>query len=302
MALVIHKSKIHAAPKVVLKGSKAVVTAQAAVPPSLGVMDPLERYRIDCVIGEGGTGQVVKAYDQLLEMDVAIKILAPCLVNDPEALSALKSEARITLSLIHNHILRIYNLERSGDKYLLIMEYLKGKTICELQAELRAGFEPAFVASVITVVASAIGYAHRHGVLHKDLTPGNVFFADDGLVKVIDFGLASVVGASSTVADDFIVGTPTYMSPEQLRGEVLDVKTDIYSIGVLTHQMLTGRVVSAPDATIEDLAFRPHAPITDLAPELASVIDTATAFSPADRYSSIEEFATALNSAILSLS
>jgi serine/threonine-protein kinase len=307
MAFVIHKSKAPAAPKVVLRSSKAAkeryaesAADQSTAPASLGVSNPLERYRLDCVIGEGGTGQVLKAYDQLLEMDVAIKILAPCLVNDPEALQALKAEARITLSLIHNHILRIYNLERSGDKYLLIMEYLSGKTIGELLLENPSGFEPNFVASAITVIADAIGYAHRHGVLHKDLTPSNIFFTDDGVIKVIDFGLASVVGASSMVGDDSIIGTPAYMSPEQLRGEVLDVGSDIYSAGVLAYQMLTGHVI-APDATIEDMAFRPHEPIADITPGVASVINTATAFSPADRYSAIGEFAAALSSAISSL-
>ena len=254
------------------------------------------RYRIDEVIGEGGSGRVCRAYDMLLEMDVAIKFLNPDLVRDEESIKALKSETRICLQLAHKHIVRIYNLEKRGANFMLIMEYLKGETLFNLLSQYPQGMPLDFVAQIVAVVANALGYAHAHGILHKDITPGNIFLTDDDVLKVIDFGISSRVGAQQ-LETDTVIGTPVYMSPEQLRGEILDCRTDIYSLGVLAHQLLTGRTVNAPDATVQDMAFRPRPPITDLPPPLADVIATATAFSPADRWESMARFGAAFAAA-----
>ena len=262
------------------------------------VRDTVEggRYRIDEVIGEGGSGRVCRAYDLLLDMVVAIKFLNPDLVRDEESIAALKSETRICLQLVHKHIVRIYNLEKRGANFMLIMEYLKGTTLFPFLEQYPGGLPPDFVAQIVAVAADALGYAHSHGILHKDITPGNLFLTDDDVLKVIDFGIASNVTAQECDSDT-VVGTPVYMSPEQLRGEILDCRTDIYSLGVLVHQLLTGRTVNAPDATIQDMAFRPRPPITDLPQKLADVISVATAFSPADRWESMEQFGAAFASA-----
>ena len=265
-------------------------------PNAIDVDDARGRYEIRAVIGEGGTGRVVRAFDKMLEMEVAIKILSPRLIRDKDALAALKAEVRITLGLIHKHILRIYNLEKSGDNYLVIMEYLKGKSVAQLLDEAPGGFPADFVVPLVEVASDALGYAHRHGILHLDLTPGNVFLTEDGIVKIIDFGIAKVAGAPSADSE-FIVGTPVYMSPEQLRGEALDPRSDIYSLGALTYQMLTGRLVSPPDTPLESLAFQPHPPLEGLAPAVAQVLEEATAFSPDARPAAIEDFAAALAAA-----
>ncbi len=254
------------------------------------------RYRIDEVIGEGGAGRVCRAYDLLLDMVVAIKFLNPDLVRDEESIAALKSETRICLQLVHKHIVRIYNLEKRGANFMLIMEYLKGSTLFSFLQQYPDGLPLDFVTQIVAVATDALGYAHAHGILHKDITPGNIFLTDDDVLKVIDFGISSNVGAQDRDTDT-IIGTPIYMSPEQLRGEILDCRTDIYSLGVLVHQLLTGRTVNAPDATIQDMAFRPRPPIEGLPQPLADVIACATAFSPADRWETMERFGAAFAAA-----
>ena len=254
------------------------------------------RYRIDEVIGEGGSGRVCRAYDLLLDMEVAIKFLNPELIRDKESIEALKTETRICLQLVHKHIVRIYNLEKRGANFMLIMEYLKGSTLFSLLSQYPQGLPLDFVTQIVAVVADALGYAHRHGVLHKDITPGNIFLTDDDILKVIDFGIATNVN-SQNHATDTVIGTPVYMSPEQLRGEILDCSTDIYSLGVLAHQLLTGRTVNDPNATIDDMAFRPRPMISDLPQPLADVIACATAFSPADRWETMERFGAAFAAA-----
>jgi serine/threonine-protein kinase len=263
-----------------------------------GIRDTVEggRYRVDEIIGEGGSGRVCRAYDLLLDMEVAIKFLNPELIRDEESIASLKSETRICLQLVHKHIVRIFNLEKRGANFMLIMEYLKGSTLFSILSQYPQGLPLDFVAQIVAVVTDALGYAHRHGVLHKDITPGNIFITDDDIVKVIDFGIATNVGSQSRNTDT-VIGTPVYMSPEQLRGEILDCRTDIYSFGVLVHQLLTGRTVNAPDATVQDMAFRPRPAIEGLPQPLADVIACATAFSPADRWETMERFGAAFASA-----
>ena len=296
-----------AAPRFVIRKGEAAQSAhithqirigKAAIGSYPNVRDTVEggRYRIDEVIGEGGSGRVCRAYDLLLDMVVAIKFLNPELVRDEESIAALKSETRICLQLVHKHIVRIYNLEKRGANFMLIMEYLKGSTLFSLLQQYPEGMPLDFVAQIVAVATDALGYAHSHGVLHKDITPGNLFLTDDDILKIIDFGISSTIGAQNKDTDT-VVGTPIYMSPEQLRGEILDCRTDIYSLGVLVHQLLTGRTVNAPDATVQDMAYHPRPPITDLPQKLADVLAVATAFSPADRWESMERFGAAFASA-----
>lgn len=228
----------------------------------------------------------------LLDMDVAIKFLNPLLVRDATAVEALKAETRICLGLVHPNIIRIYNLDKRGPSYLLIMELLKGETLQAMLPRFPGGMPQAFVAQVVNVAASALSYAHRHGIIHKDITPGNIFITDDNMLKVIDFGIASVAGAREENGE-FVFGTPEYMSPEQLRGDPLTAATDIYSLGVLSHALLTGRTLHPAGVSASEMAFAPHPPITDVPAPLCEVIGKATAFDPADRYSSIKEFGAA---------
>lgn len=228
----------------------------------------------------------------LLDMDVAIKFLSPSLIRDHVAIAALKAETRICLNLVHNHIIRIYNLEKRGPNYMLVMELLKGDTLARILSANKGGIDLETAGQIVDIVADALEYAHRHGILHKDITPGNVFVTDDNIVKVIDFGIASVAGTLDD-SGEFVFGTPEYMSPEQLRGDPLTAATDIYSLGVLSHALLTGRTLHPAGVSASEMAFAPHPPITDVPAPLCEVIGKATAFDPADRYSSIKEFGAA---------
>ncbi len=249
------------------------------------------RYRIDEIIGEGGTGRVCKAYDMLLDMVVAIKLLNPDLIRDEVAIAALKAETRICLALQNENIVRIFNLERRGPNYILIMEYIKGESIAKLLQQFPNGLPLDFVTQLVQVVTNALGYAHRRGVLHKDITPGNILLTDDGILKVIDFGISDRIKYQPEAnLNDYVVGTPAYMSPEQIRGEVLDSRTDIYSLGVLVTQLLTGHTIESDPTDYQALAFHPHPPIQGLPEVLAPILETATAFSPADRWQTMEEF------------
>ena len=145
---------------------------------------------------------------------------------------------------------------------------------------------------------SALTYAHARGVLHNDITPGNVLIGMDGVLKLIDFGISSVAHLNRKKTE-FIFGTPDYMSPEQLRCDpVLDATTDVFAVGVLLHQMLTGLLPQAEEATNEDLALRPRPPVTLLPAPLAAVLDRALAFDPAQRWRSVAELVAAFNSAL----
>ncbi len=267
---------------------EGVLPAPAPTPPEA-------RYRLDEQIGEGGTGRVYRAYDLLLEMEVAVKMLAPTLVRDPECIRLLKQEARIGLGLSHKHIVRLYNLDRRTDRYLLIMEYVRGQSLSQLLAT-RPVLPPPLVVQVMGVLAEALSFAHGAGVLHKDITPANVLVSDDGILKVIDFGIADLINRQRKPGD-FVIGTPVYMSPEQLRGEDLDVRTDVYSSGVLAHQLLTGRVLHPAEVTAEAIAFHPHPPITGLPEAVTTVLERATAFAPADRWPTSVAFGAALAAA-----
>lgn len=253
------------------------------------------RYRLDEQLGEGGSGRVYRAFDLLLEMEVAIKLLNPDIARDVEAIRALKQEARICLQLNHKHIVRLYNIEKRAEVYLLIMEYVRVCTLHQLMGQ-HGALPPLMVLQIATVMVDALGYAHKHGVLHKDLTPGNVLISDDGLLKLIDFGIADVANRQNKDAG-YVVGTPVYMSPEQLRGDLLDLRTDVYSLGVLLYQTLTGMLPSRPDTTVEDLAFREHPPLAGAPYPVLQALELATAFNPDRRWPSISHFGAAFTAA-----
>lgn len=288
---VIHKQQsAPQKPQVKFKNSISGITAQAGT-------SEHGRYRIDEIVGSGGAGKVCKAFDTLLDMTVAIKFLNSDLIRDESAIEALKAETRICLQLQHKHIVRIYNLEKRGPNYMLIMEYIKGDSLYNLISQYPEGLPLDFVSQVTSVATGALGYAHRHGVLHKDITPGNILITEDGVLKIIDFGIADQAAKPQDPNSEFVTGTPIYMSPEHIRGEMLSNRSDIYSLGVLIKQLLTGSVVSMEGATLQDLAYTPHPPITGLPLSITQVLESATAFSPADRYESMEDFGKAFAAA-----
>ena len=258
-------------------------------PPALA--PAVSRYRFDKIIGDGGTSTVYKAEDLLLGMPVAIKVLKRELSDDAAAVARLKVEARIAMQLAHSHIVRLHDLQKVGGHYMLVMEYVDGYSLRHVLDEYgRLALES--VLDIVALCADALSYAHRKGMLHNDLKPDNLLLTTEGVLKVVDFGTASF--ANSSPESEYIIGTPVYMSPEQLRGEQLDVRTDVYALGMTVYELLTGRTPYSPQATLEDIRALKREPLTGVPDAIREVLDKAIAPDRDARWPSVEEFRNAL--------
>ena len=224
-------------------------------------------YEVTAQIGEGGMGQVYRATDTKLKRQVAIKILPPSLAADADRLARFQREAEVLASLNHAHIAAIYGLEESGDMTALVMELVEGD---DLSQRITRGAIPIDEALPIAKqIAEALEAAHEQGIIHRDLKPANIKVRADGTVKVLDFGLAKAmepVGAAANVSQSptittpamtqagMILGTPAYMSPEQVRGQSLDKRTDIWAFGCVSYEMLAGCAAFGRDTLSDTIA------------------------------------------------
>src|SRR5579862_6736303 len=208
----------------------------------------LAHYRINTAIGAGGMGEVYRATDVKLGREVALKVLPPDMARDSERLARFQREARAVAALNHPHIVTIFSVEESDGIHFLTMELIEGQSLDRLMPP--GGLPAAQIIEIAKAVADALSAAHEKGIVHRDLKPANVMVTHEGRVKILDFGLAKDVSAQSfgdatlTSAQTqvgVVMGTPAYMSPEQISGRALDHRTDIFSLGVLLHEMCTGR-------------------------------------------------------------
>jgi serine/threonine protein kinase len=261
-------------------------------------------YRIIDQIGQGGMATVFKAYHAALDRYVAIKVLNPAIQQDPGFLARFQREARIVAKLDHPHIIPIYDFAIHEGTPYLVMRYIEGQS---LKAMLRNRPMPAKqVLALIQPVIAALAYAHSRGVLHRDIKPSNIIIATDGQVYLADFGLARMVqSATSTLSQDMLVGTPQYISPEQAKGEPTDARTDVYALGVVLFEMLTGRVpfsADTPYAIIHDHIYLapplPSAINPDLTPEIDAVLLAALAKNPNDRFANVNDLLNAFERAV----
>lgn len=229
-------------------------------------------YQITEKIGEGGMGAVFRGIDIMLEREVAIKMLRPELASQPQVVERFRSEAVTLAKLNHPNVATLYSFLRQGDHFFMVMEFVKGETLDDMVR--RVGAMP--VEHAVTLFCQAlegIEHAHKMGIIHRDIKPANMMLAEDGTLKVMDFGIARVLGTARLTRQGSVVGTIEYMSPEQVRGEEGDARSDIYSLGILFYEMLTGRVpfhstseFALMKAQIEDpptppRAFEPNIPI-----------------------------------------
>jgi serine/threonine-protein kinase len=261
------------------------------------------KYRIVERLGRGGMGTVYKAVDETLDREVAIKVLNPDLA-DVELLKRFRAEAVTLARLNHPSIATIYELYRQDDDLLMVMEFVRGETLHDV-CDRVGPMAPPQAAHICIQVLDALAYAHRAGVVHRDLKPANLMLTDRGVLKVMDFGIARVLGGEHLTHGGYMMGTPAYMSPEQVLGREIDGRADLYSVGVLFYRLLTGELPFRADTAIamaqKQIADAPT-PVGHFRPDLpgwcAAVIDRALAKEPERRYQTADEFRSTLASAV----
>jgi eukaryotic-like serine/threonine-protein kinase len=281
--------------------SPSSITAAAPRPDLKGVA--VGHYRILEEIGFGGMGVVYKAEDNRLGRLVALKFLPEHMAADSVALERFRREARAASSLNHPNICTIYDIDAYESREFIVMEYLEGQTLAMYIAGRRSvGTE--LVAKLGMPIAEALSAAHSKGVIHRDIKPGNIFVTQSGLVKVLDFGVAKLVAeanqfdATTLTETNTITGTLPYMSPEQLRGENLDARSDIYALGVVLYEIATGQRLyssSLQARLVDEILNRPASPPSNVNRKLSAKADDiilkCLAKDPEDRYQTAKEIA-----------
>ncbi|HEV3212273.1 MAG TPA: Stk1 family PASTA domain-containing Ser/Thr kinase [Acidimicrobiales bacterium] len=254
------------------------------------------RYEVTHLIARGGMAQVYRALDTRLGRHVALKVLFPELSVDRTFVERFRREAQAAANLSHPNIVAVYDWGEDEGTYFIVMELITGTSLATaLRAEKTMPATRA--ASIAAQVASALAYAHRHGVVHRDIKPGNVLLTDDGQVKVTDFGIAQAVSTEEglTMAGS-VMGTAAYFSPEQAEGAVVDGRSDLYSLGVVLYEMLAGRPPYVGDSpvAVASMHVRNEPPLLrDLSPAVPEPLERITmralAKSPEDRYQTADE-------------
>ncbi len=261
------------------------------------------RYRLEGRLGFGGMSTVHLALDMRLERQVAVKLLAEHLADDPAFVSRFQREAQAAARLIHPNIVQVFDSGRDdrSHRYFIVMEYIEGSSCAEILrddgwVEVHEGL------SIIEQACEGLDYAHRHGVVHRDVKPGNLLRSREGEVKLADFGIAKATEQSSITQVGSVLGTAAYLAPEQARGEEAGPSADLYALGVVTYQLMSGRLPYEANSLTE-LALKQQQeepPTLDtlvaaVSPELADAVAGALALDPRERYHTAREMRRALN-------
>lgn len=253
------------------------------------------RYEIKDIAGVGGMAVVYKAFDDKLKRNVAIKVLQDDVAMDAESRRRFRTEYQAVAMLSHPNIRAVYDVVSSGDTEYIVMEFVDGINLKQyLKKKSVLSWKEAL--HFATQIARALSHAHSKGIIHMDIKPQNIMLPKDGTVKVADFGIAMVENAPEQPDSDEAVGSIHYISPEQARGENIDARTDIYSLGVVLYEMLTGKLpydgATAAEVAVQQMSVMPDAP-TQLNPEIPEELEEITLkamqIDPAERYQSAEE-------------
>jgi serine/threonine protein kinase len=262
------------------------------------------RYELGERLGFGGMSTVQLAVDHRLERQVAVKLLAEHLADDSQFISRFRREALSAARLVHPNIVQVFDfgLDEASGRHYIVMEYIHGRSGAEiLREETRLGV--ADTLELLDGACRGLAHAHRMGVIHRDVKPGNIMRSDDGAVKLADFGIAKAVGQTSQITQaGSVLGTAAYLAPEQASGAEVGPPADLYGLGVVTYQLLAGRLpYDAGSLTELALMQQREYPmrLDELAPEvpsaLAVAVEKALALEPEQRYASAEEMRAALH-------
>jgi serine/threonine-protein kinase len=259
------------------------------------------KYEIKRLLGKGGMGAVFLAHDLTLEREVAIKVLPPDFSTDPQVIKRFQQEAKTAAKLDHTNIIPIFRVESEEGLNYFVMKYISGTSLEDV-LESKQPLTYDYVQRILWEAACALGHAHSRGVVHRDVKPANIMFDHDGRVMLTDFGISKALqSASGLTGTGMIIGTPHYMAPEQAKGQPVDGRADQYSLGVVGYRLLAGSLPFSGDSVhtilykhIFEEAPRVSALRKDIPRFLTDSIQRALSKDPAERFPTMEEFATAI--------
>ena len=254
-----------------------------------------ERYKIIKSIGEGGMANVYLAYDTILEREVAVKILRGDLAEDEKFVRRFQREANSASSLKHPNIVEVYDVGEDNGKYFIVMEYINGKTLKSLIKK-RGVLTVEEVVDIMLQLTSAVSCAHDSYIIHRDIKPQNVMILEDGRVKITDFGIAMALNSNELTQTNSVMGSVHYLPPEQANGSGSTIKSDIYSLGILMFELLTGKLPFKGENAVEIAIKQMREPIPsvcEISPDIPQIVENvilkACAKNPKNRYDSARE-------------
>ncbi|HVO42534.1 MAG TPA: serine/threonine-protein kinase, partial [Aggregatilineales bacterium] len=261
----------------------------------------LGQYVITVQIGKGGMATVYRAHHAAMDRDVAIKVMDDEIARQPEFIARFEREAKLIARLQHPHILPVYDYARTDEVTYLVMRLVEGES---LDKRLRTGKLPLeLIVRLFDQIADALAYAHTQGVVHRDLKPNNILLDSTSNAYLTDFGIAKMVQSHTQLtAAGLVMGTPSYMAPELWRGEQIDTRVDIYALGIMLYEMLTGELPFTADTPFALMSKHIDTPLPspvlkrpEIPPAMDEAIRTATAKTAANRYTSALDFAAAVD-------
>ncbi|MCA9924473.1 MAG: serine/threonine protein kinase, partial [Anaerolineales bacterium] len=269
------------------------------------------RYEIEELIGRGGMSSVYRAVDPNLKRHVAVKIIHPHLTDNAEFIQRFEQEAAAIAQLRHHNIVQVHDFNSESSVYYMVMEYIAGETLAQKLKALKNAQMHLPAADIITIMAKvcdAVNFAHERRMIHRDIKPANVMINLLGEPILMDFGIAKIIGGQSHTATGAAMGTAPYMSPEQVRGDKSDHRSDIYSLGIMLYELLSGAPPFHGESTFQIMLRHVNEPVPDIRQldigtpvALITILEKALAKEPEDRFQSAKEMGTALSTAGMQL-